>query len=108
MLLIGDAAGHVSPLTGGGIRLAFRYGRRAGQLVADHLLRNGPEPGPVIAKELPSYSAKLMLRKIMDIGPPNWVYDWTIGTPLMKWTAERIYFHRRSESPDSRSEATPR
>jgi len=26
--LIGDAAGHVSPLTGG-IRPAFRYGRRA-------------------------------------------------------------------------------
>ena len=37
VLLIGDAAGWVSPMTGGGIRLAFRYARRAASLIADHL-----------------------------------------------------------------------
>ena len=58
VLLIGDAAGHVSPLTGGGIRLAFRYGRRAGQLIADHLLRHGPPPEKILATELPSFTKK--------------------------------------------------
>ena len=96
VLLIGDAAGHVSPLTGGGIRLAFRFGRRAGQLIADHLLRHGPLPGDVLARELPSFGKKLLLRKVMDAGPPNWMYDAIIGTAPMRWFARQVYFHHRT------------
>jgi flavin-dependent dehydrogenase len=101
VLLIGDAAGHVSPLTGGGIRLAFRYGRRAGQLIADHLLRHGPPPEKILAKELPSFTKKLALRKVMDAGPPNWLYDLMIGTPAMRWFARQVYFHHRAEPGDT-------
>jgi digeranylgeranylglycerophospholipid reductase len=101
VLLIGDAAGHVSPLTGGGIRLAFRYGRRAGQLIADHLLRHGPPPETILAMELPSFTKKRVLRKVMNLGPPNWLYDMLIGTPAMNWFARRVYFHRRAEPGDS-------
>ena len=107
VLLIGDAAGHVSPLTGGGIRLAFRYGRRAGQLIADHLTRNGPPPGQVLQKELPGFAKKLALRTVMDIGPPNWLYNIIIGTPPMRWFANLVYFHRRytgSAAPQSGAE----
>lgn len=100
VLLIGDAAGHVSPLTGGGIRLAFRYGRRAAQLIADHLTRHGPPPEQVIARELPSFGKKLLLRSVMDLGPPNWMYDLLIGTAPMRWFARQVYFHRRSEADD--------
>lgn len=101
VMLIGDAAGHVSPLTGGGIRLAFRFGRRAGQLIADHLTRHGPQPAAVLARELPSFGKKLLLRKVMDAGPPNWLYDLAIGTAPMRWFARQVYFHRRSpESTD--------
>ncbi|MEX2319454.1 MAG: NAD(P)/FAD-dependent oxidoreductase, partial [Bauldia sp.] len=50
VLLVGDAAGWVSPMTGGGIRLAFKYGRRAAALVADHLLNGGPAPDVVLAR----------------------------------------------------------
>jgi flavin-dependent dehydrogenase len=96
VLLIGDAAGHVSPLTGGGIRLAFRFGRRAGQLIADHLTRNGPPPEQVLARELPSFAKKLVLRSVMDFGPPNWLYNSIIGTPPMRWFANTVYFHRRN------------
>ncbi len=84
-----------SPLTGGGIRLAFRYGRRAGQLIADHLLRHGPPPEAVLTKELPSFARKLALRAVMDVGPPNWFYNLIIGTPPMRWFARQVYFHRR-------------
>ena len=106
VLLIGDAAGHVSPLTGGGIRLAFRYGRRAGQLIADHLTRHGPPPADVLGRELPSFGKKLLLRKVMDAGPPNWLYDVIIGTPPMRWFARQVYFHRRKAGgpPDSPSQ----
>ena len=107
VLLIGDAAGHVSPLTGGGIRLAFRYGRRAGQLIADHLTRNGPPPEQALKKELPGFGKKLALRTVMDIGPPNWLYNIIIGTPPMRWFANSVYFHRRytgSATPQSGAE----
>ena len=109
VLLIGDAAGHVSPLTGGGIRLAFRYGRRAGQLIADHLLRMGPPPEEVIAREMPSFRKKLVLRRVMDAGPPNWIYDLAIGTAPMRWFARQVYFHRRGprQPPPSASGHEP-
>ncbi|MDX1401956.1 MAG: NAD(P)/FAD-dependent oxidoreductase, partial [Kiloniellales bacterium] len=35
VLLVGDAAGLVSPMTAGGIHNAFHYGRRAAQVIAD-------------------------------------------------------------------------
>jgi digeranylgeranylglycerophospholipid reductase len=98
VLLIGDAAGHVSPMTGGGIRLAFRYGRRAGQLIHDHLTRNGPPPEKALAGELPSFGLKLAMRRMMDLGPPNWLYDLVISTPAMRWVARQIYFHRRAQA----------
>jgi digeranylgeranylglycerophospholipid reductase len=101
VMLVGDAAGHVSPLTGGGIRLAFRYGRRAGQLIADHLLRHGPPPEKILTTELPSFTKKRVLRKVMDLGPPNWLYDLMIGTSAMNWFARRVYFHKRAEPGDS-------
>jgi flavin-dependent dehydrogenase len=95
LLLIGDAAGHVSPLTGGGIRLAFRYGRRAGELIADHLTRSGPPPETILAREVPAFRRKLALRAAIDMGPPNWLYDLAIGTRPMGWFARRLYFHHR-------------
>ena len=101
VMLIGDAAGHVSPLTGGGIRLAFRYGRRAGQLIADLLQRHGPPPEKILTTELPSFAKKRALRKVMDLGPPNWFYNVMIGTPAMNWFARRVYFHKRAEAGDS-------
>lgn len=107
VLLIGDAAGHVSPLTGGGIRLAFRYGRRAAQLIDDYLTRMGPKPGDVLAKELPGFGKKLLLRQVMDVGPPNWLYDLAIGTPAMRWFARQVYFHKRSEAPPVTPPAAP-
>jgi digeranylgeranylglycerophospholipid reductase len=101
VMLIGDAAGHVSPLTGGGIKLAFRYGRRAGQLIADHLLRHGPPPEKTLAREIPSFFKKNLLRKVMDFGPPNFVYDLMIGTSAMNWFARQVYFHKRAQPGDS-------
>ena len=103
VLLIGDAAGHVSPLTGGGIRLAFRYGRRAAQLIADHLTRHGPPPEQVLVREVPAFGKKLALRAVMDIGPPNWLYDVIIGTPPMRWFAKQVYFHRRSDAVEEKT-----
>lgn len=95
VLLVGDAAGLVSPLTAGGIHPAFRYGKRAAELIADHLLDGGPAPGPVLAREYPRYRCKTWLRRGFDRDPPDWLYDWTLGLAPMRAFAQLVYFHRK-------------
>jgi digeranylgeranylglycerophospholipid reductase len=104
VLLIGDAAGMVSPATGGGIRLAFQFGRRAAQAIADHLLHLGPSPETVLARELPRFGLKRLLRMGLDIAPPNIAVDGLIATAPLRWLAAHVYFHRRSATGISFSE----
>ena len=98
VLLIGDAAGWVSPMTGGGIRLAFKYGRRAASLIADHLGNGGPEPARALAREVPRFRAKRALRAALDLAPPNVLLDLALATAPMRRIAERLYFHRRNDA----------
>jgi hypothetical protein len=88
----------VSPATGGGIRLAFQFGRRAAQAIADHLLHLGPAPETVLAPELPRFGLKRLMRLGLDVALPNMLVDAAIATPPMRWLAAHIYFHRRSAS----------
>lgn len=101
VLLIGDAAGLVSPLTGGGIHTALSFGRRAAQLVSDYLLDRGPHPAPAFAREVPRYALKRLLRTGFDLAPPNFVFNAMLMTPPMRALAQRIYFHRRGGGADS-------
>ncbi len=93
--LIGDAAGMVSPATGGGIRYALHYGRRTAQLAADHLLHFGPPPEIMLAKELPQFGLSHAMRFALDLAPPNSLLSAAFGTPAMRWLAQHIYFRRR-------------
>jgi len=98
VLLVGDAAGLVSPMTGGGIQLAFRFGRRTAQVVSDHLLDGGPDPGRVMAREYPGFHLKYALRRLMNLAPSNMVLNTLLLTPPARALAQRIYFHRRGWS----------
>ncbi len=95
VLLVGDAAGMVSPATGGGIRLAFQFGRRAAQTIADHLLHLGPAPETVLTCELPRFGLKRMMRAGLDLAPPDSLLNAAIATAPMRWLAAHVYFHRR-------------
>jgi geranylgeranyl reductase family protein len=95
VLLIGDAAGWVSPMTGGGIRLALHYSRRAGALIADHLDNHAPEPAAELGRELPTFRLKRLMRAALDLAPPNPFIDLALSTAPARRLAERIYFHRR-------------
>jgi digeranylgeranylglycerophospholipid reductase len=101
VLLVGDAAGMVSPVTGGGIHTALHYGRRAAVLVADHLGHRGPHPAAVMATEVPRYGAKLVLRRLLDMAPPNALINAALMTAPMRRLAQRLYFHTRGESAES-------
>ena len=95
VMLVGDAAGQVSPATAGGIRLAFRFGRRAAQAVADHLQSLGPPPEIVMAPEMPRFGIKKLLRFALDCAPPNALINMALGTTPMQLLARQVYFHKR-------------
>jgi digeranylgeranylglycerophospholipid reductase len=100
VLLVGDAAGWVSPMTGGGIRFALRYGRRAAALVADHLTGRGPAPEVQLSRELPTFLGKRMLRLALDRAPPNLLLNLALALPSARRIAENVYFHRRGADVD--------
>lgn len=95
IVLVGDAAGIVSPLTAGGIHTALDSGWRAAHAVADHLLDNAPAPHRVLADAYPRFLWKRGLRCLFDAGPPNWLIDAALGTPPLRALAQAIYFHHR-------------
>jgi flavin-dependent dehydrogenase len=95
VMLMGDSAGLVSPLTAGGIKLSFEFGRRSAHAIADHLLNAGPPPEQIIDGDLPRFRIKSALRSALSYGPPNWMYDLLIGTPPLRALAQRLYFHRK-------------
>ena len=95
VMLVGDAAGQVSPATAGGIRLAFRFGRRAAHAIADHVLSLGPPPELVMANEMPRFGIKKAMRFMLDCAPPNALLNAALGTTPMQRLARQIYFHKR-------------
>ena len=74
-----------------------RQGRDCSDPHAASVTRGGPRPDLALAGELPSFALKRAMRQVMDLGPPNWLFDALITTPLMRWLARRIYFHRRAQ-----------
>jgi len=95
VMLVGDAAGMVSPVTGGGIHTALHFGRRAAQLVSDHLEDRGPHPVRALAAEAPRYSTKLLMRRVLDMALPNALINPVLMTGAMRGIAQRLYFHAR-------------
>jgi len=100
VMLIGDAAGHVSPLTGGGIVQTLRLGRRCAQLAADWIFAGGDHPAVALGEETPRFRGKLMLRRLLDLAPPDWVWDAAIGTWAFRSLAQATYFHARRQGFD--------
>jgi digeranylgeranylglycerophospholipid reductase len=94
-LLVGDAAGLVSPLTAGGIHTALNSGRAAGLAISDHLLDAGPDPGPVVRATVPSFFFKKMMRAAMDVPVPPGVYDFALAHPAIRAAAQTVFFHHR-------------
>ncbi len=104
VLLTGDAAGLVSPLTAGGIRFAFQYGRRAGGAIANYLLDDGPDPGAMMAQEYPRFGLKKWMRRLWSAAPSNAVLNATLFTPPMRALAQWIYFQKRGATIKAKTE----
>ena len=104
MLLVGDAAGIVSPLTAGGIHTALDSGWRAAHAIADYFDADGPEPARAVAADYPRFVWKRALRWVADLPLPNAFFNAILGTDALRLIASAIYFHRRAGDPEASDE----
>ena len=101
VILTGDAAGIVSPVTAGGIHSAWRHGEAVGEAIACHLREGGPDPARVAERAAPRFQGKRILRWAFDRLQCDWPFDLLIGTPPLRWAAGRVYFHARPRATSS-------
>lgn len=95
ILLTGDAAGIVSPVTAGGIHTAWQHGDAVGQAIAAHVLDGGPLPELAATAATPRFRRKLALRRAFDRFQCDWPFDLLLDSRPLRRVAEQIYFHRR-------------
>ena len=95
VLLTGDAAGIVSPVTAGGIHAAWRHGEAVGRAIAAHLQTGAATPEQVAEQSAPRFRTKRLLRWAFDHFQSDWAFDVLLHSAPLRWAAERIYFHKR-------------
>jgi digeranylgeranylglycerophospholipid reductase len=101
-LLVGDAAGMVSPVTAGGIHTALKHGLAAGHAVAEFLEGRCEDPHLWFAKTYPKFRAKQWLRFLFDHFQSDWLFNLLLGSRPMRMAASQVYFHRRGVMKPSR------
>jgi flavin-dependent dehydrogenase len=95
VMLTGDAAGIVSPVTAGGIHSAWQHGWRVGEAIAQHVRGRGPPPERLAAQAAPRFRVKGALRWAYDHAQADWPFNLLLYSPPLRWAAEQVYFHRR-------------
>jgi flavin-dependent dehydrogenase len=93
-LLVGDAAGMVSPVTAGGIHTAIRFGLAAGHAIADCLEGRSLNPAEQLVGSYPRFRAKRLLRFLYDHLQSDWMFNMMLSTTIMRQIASHLYFHR--------------
>jgi flavin-dependent dehydrogenase len=100
-LLIGDAAGAVSPLTAGGLDPCMRLSALAAQVVSEYLSSGNPEALSVYSGELfrARFASRLWARRVASIvGQPQLVELGcaVLRLPLLNKLARHVFFGRGS------------
>ena len=95
VLLVGDAAGMVSPVTAGGIHTALKHGLAAGHAIADYLDGKSDDPSGWFVRSYPRFRTKRLLRFLFDHFQSDALFDLLLGTKLMRAAAGIVYFHHK-------------
>jgi len=94
-LLVGDAAGMVSPVTAGGIHTALKHGFAAGNAVADFLDGRADDPSGWFVRSYPKFRIKRLLRFLFDHFQSDLAFNWLLATWPMRSAASIVYFHHK-------------
>jgi digeranylgeranylglycerophospholipid reductase len=95
VLLVGDAAGMVSPVTAGGIHTALKHGSAAAHAIADYLNGKMDDPSTWFVRSYPRFRTKRLLRFLFDHFQSDLAFDLLLGTRFMRAAASVVYFHHR-------------
>jgi len=109
-LLVGDAAGAVSPLTAGGLDPCLRLSTLAARVIANYLATNDPATLSEYSGELfrSRFTSRLWMRRmIKGLNQPSLeLACLTLRLPLLNYFASHVFFGRGSfpdvEKPDLR------
>jgi digeranylgeranylglycerophospholipid reductase len=96
VLLIGDAAGMVSPVTAGGIHSALKHGLAAGYAIGDFLNGKSEDPSDWFVRSYPRFRIKRLLRFLFDHFQSDLLFNLLLGTKPMRAAAGLVYFHHLS------------
>lgn len=102
MLLVGDAAGMVSPVTAGGIHTALKHGLAAGHAIADFLAGRREDPSGWFVSSYPRFRLKRLLRAAFDAFQNDALTNMLIGTSVLRRAASVVYFHHRGVFDEGR------
>lgn len=94
-LLVGDAAGMVSPVTAGGIHTALQHGLAAGYAVADFLQGRAEDPSGWLVRSYPRFRLKRLLRFLFDHFQSDLAFNALLATRAMRAAASIVYFHHK-------------
>lgn len=105
LLLVGDAAGMVSPLTAGGIHTALKHGVAAGAAIAQFLAGRGADPAGAFTGTYPAFRAKRLLRFLFDHFQSDAAFNLLLATRPVRAAASIVYFHRKGVFDPPRPDA---
>jgi flavin-dependent dehydrogenase len=100
VLLTGDAAGMVSPVTAGGIHNALKHGLAAGHAIADFLNGKRDDPCGSFVRTYPTFRTKRVLRALYDRFQSDALFNLLLHTPMMRSAASIVYFHHKGVFDD--------
>jgi flavin-dependent dehydrogenase len=95
VLLVGDAAGMVSPVTAGGIHTALKHGLAAGHAIADFLNGKAEDPSGWFVQSYPRFRTKRLLRFLFDQFQSDALFNLLLGTKPVRMAAGIVYFHHK-------------
>ena len=95
VLLVGDAAGMVSPVTAGGIHTALKHGLAAGHAIADFLNGRAEDPCGWFVRSYPRFRTKRLLRFLFDHFQSDALFNLLLGTKPVRMAAGIVYFHHK-------------
>jgi len=95
LLLVGDAAGLVSPVTAGGIHTALKHGLAAGHAIADYLSGKNEDPSGWFVRSYPRFKIKRGLRFLFDHFQSDTLFNLLLSTKPMRMAAGVVYFHHK-------------
>jgi digeranylgeranylglycerophospholipid reductase len=95
VMLVGDAAGMVSPVTAGGIHTALKHGLASGHAIADFLNGKGDDPSETFVRSYPKFRTKRLLRFLFDHFQSDVAFNLLLGTAPVRAAASIVYFHHK-------------